>query len=169
MTARTFGRKGGIAAPAQRRTALLAHRPRSFEPIERQAAGDDEIAAKRAAFLAGERERGDGAAKAQLAAATETALRAFKAEVEFAALAADRSLKIAYLLWFVTGLAGGHRFYLRRPLSGAIQALLFASCLGAALAQYYPAFGGLALSWLWMLGDGFLIRRMYRTAGAGAR
>jgi len=164
MTARTFGRKGGIAAPAQRRTALIAHQPRSFEPIERQAAGDDDIAAKRAAFLAGERESAGGAPKAQLAAATETALRAFRAEVEFAGVPADRSLKIAYLLWFATGLAGGHRFYLRRPLTGAVQALLFLGCVGAVLAQYYPAFGGLAFSWLWMLADGFLIRRMFRTA-----
>jgi TM2 domain-containing membrane protein YozV len=166
MTARTFGRKGGIAAPAQRRTALLAHQPRSFEPIERQAAGDDEIAAKRAAFLAGERARADAPRNMQLAAATENALRALKSQVEFAAFPADRSLKIAYLLWFATGLAGGHRFYLRRPLTGTIQALIFLGCVGGAVAQYYPAFAGLALSWLWMLGDGFLIRRMYRTAGA---
>jgi TM2 domain-containing membrane protein YozV len=166
MTAQTFGRKGAAGAPAQRRTALVAHQPRSFQPIERQSGDDDEIAAKRAAFLVEERARADGGARPQFAAATENALRAFKAEVEFAALPADRSLKIAYLLWFVTGLAGGHRFYLRRPLTGAVQALLFAACLGAVLAQYYPAFAGLVLSWLWMLADGFLIRRMYRTAAA---
>ena len=43
----------------------------------------------------------------------------------------DRSLRIAYLLWFFLGLAGGHRFYLRRPMTGAIQALLFLGCVGA--------------------------------------
>jgi TM2 domain-containing membrane protein YozV len=167
MTARTFGRRGVIGAPPQRRAALVAHQPRSFQPIERQSDEEDEVEASRAAFVAEERARAESAASAPaFAAATETALRAFKAEVEFAALPADRSLKIAYLLWFVTGLAGGHRYYLRRPLTGAIQTLLFVGCLGAALAQYYPAFGGLALSWLWMLADGFLIRRMYRTAAA---
>ena len=166
MTARTFGRKGGIAAPAQRRTALIAHQPRSFEPIDRQAGGDDDIAAKRAAFLAAEKGRSGEAPKAHFAAATETALRAFWTQVEFGGPPADRSLKIAYPLWFATGLAGGHRFYLRRPLTGAVQALLFAACLGAVFAQYYPAFAGLAVSWLWMLADGFLIRRMYRTAGS---
>jgi TM2 domain-containing membrane protein YozV len=167
MTARTFGRRGVVGATAQRRTGLVAHQPRSFQPIARHAGDDDGIEARRAAFLAEERARAEGAATSlPFAAATETALRAFKAEVEFAALPADRSLKIAYLLWFVTGLGGGHRFYLRRPLTGAVQALLFAGCVGAVLAQYYPAFGGLALSWLWMLADGFLIRRMYRTAGA---
>jgi TM2 domain-containing membrane protein YozV len=165
MAAHSFGRKGAIGAPAQRRTALVAHQPRSFQPIERQAAGDEEIEARRAAFLAEEQARAKSSAL-PFAATSEIALRAFKAEVEFAALPADRSLKVAYLLWFVTGLAGGHRFYLRRPLTGAIQALVFAGCLGAVVAQYYTAFAGLALSWLWMLADGFLIRRMHRTAGA---
>lgn len=167
MTARTFGRRGVVGALSQRRTALVAHQPRSFEPIERQSGGDDEIEARRAAFVAEERDRtGAEATAVPFAAATESALRAFKAEVEFTALPADRSLKKAYLLWFGAGLAGAHRFYLRRPLTGAIQALLFAGCLGAVLAQYYQAFGGLALSWLWLLADGFLIRRMHRTAGA---
>ena len=166
MTARTFGRRGAVGAPAQRRAALVAHQPRSFEPIERQSGEDDDIEARRAAFVAEERARAATAKAAPFAGATESALRAFKAEVEFAALPADRSLKIAYLLWFVLGLAGGHRFYLRRPLTGAIQALLFLGCVGAVLAQYYPAFAGLALSWLWMLADGFLIRRLHRTAGA---
>ena len=167
MTARTFGRKGEIGAPAQRRTALIAHQPRSFQPIERQATDDDGVEARRAAFVAEERARADGAAAAlPFAAATEAALRAFKAEVEFAALPADRSLKVAYALWFVTGLAGGHRFYLRRPVTGAVQASFFAACVGAAVGQYYQAFGGLALSWLWMVADGFLIRRMHRTAAA---
>lgn len=163
MTARTFGRRGVVGAPAQRRAALVAHQPRSFEPIERQSADDDDIEARRAAFLSEESTR---APKGEPIAITESALRAFKAEVEFATLPTDRSLRTAYLLWFGLGLAGGHRFYLRRPLTGAIQALLFVGCVGAVLAQYYPAFGGLALSWLWMLADGFLIRRLYRTAGA---
>jgi TM2 domain-containing membrane protein YozV len=166
MTAQTFGRKGAVGAPAQRRAALVAHQPRSFEPIERQSGDDEDVEARRAAFVAEEHARAERDANAlPFAAVTESALRAFRSEVEFATLPADRSLKIAYLLWFGLGLAGGHRFYLRRPLTGAIQALLFLGCVGAVLAQYYPAFGGLALSWLWMLADGFLIRRMYRTAG----
>jgi TM2 domain-containing membrane protein YozV len=164
MTARTFGRRGVVGVAAQRRTALVAHQPRSFQPIERQSGDDDDSEARRAAFLSEERAR---APKGEpIAAIAESALRAFKAEVEFAALPTDRSLRTAYLLWFGLGLAGAHRFYLRRPLTGALQALLFAGCLGAVLAQYYPAFAGLALSWLWLLGDGFLIRRMHRAAGA---
>jgi TM2 domain-containing membrane protein YozV len=167
MTAPAFGRKNLIGAPAQRRSGLVAHQPRSFQPIERPSADDgDDVATRRAAFLSEERSRTDGPAKAEpFALATESALRAFKAEVEFPPLPADRSLKAAFVLWFFLGLAGGHRFYLRRPLTGAIQALLFFGCVGAVWAQYYPAFGGLAVSWLWMLADGFLIRRMHRTAG----
>ena len=77
----------------------------------------------------------------------------------------DRSLKTAYLLWFCLGLAGGHRLYLRRPLTGFLQAILFLGCWGAALMEYYRAFAGLALSCLWMVADGFLIGRLHRTSG----
>jgi TM2 domain-containing membrane protein YozV len=172
MTARSFGRKGAIgAAPSPPRIGLVAGQPRSFQPMHRKApAPDDEIEARRAAFVAEERARsgsGAGPAAQAVSAATESALRAFKARVEFESFPKDRSLRVAYLLWFVTGLAGGHRFYLRRPITGAIQALLFAGCVGAAVFyQYYPAFAGLGLSWLWMVADGFLIRAMYRSAGA---
>jgi TM2 domain-containing membrane protein YozV len=171
MAAGNFGRKGAIgAASAAPRIGLVAGQPRSFQPMhKRPPSSDDEIEARRAAFVAEERARtGSGRASIELpfSAATESALQAFKAQVEFDTLPADRSLKIAYLLWFVTGLAGGHRFYLRRPLTGALQALLFACCIGAAIAEYYPAFAGLGVSWLWMVADGFLIRRMYRAAGA---
>ena len=170
MTARGFGRKGAIgAAPSPPRIGLVAGQPRGFQPMQgRPLASDDELEARRTAFVAAERARAGGGsvqAAAALSAATESALRVFKAQVEFESFPADRSLRVAYLLWFFTGLAGGHRFYLRRPITGAIQALLFAGCVGTAVfAQYYPAFAGLGLSWLWMLGDGFLIRAMYRSA-----
>lgn len=157
MTAQTFGRKGAAGMPAQRRTTLVAHQPRSFEPIERQAGSDDEIAAKRAAFLAEER--------ARAAPPAETPLPAIEAEA--LPVPTDRSLKAAYAIWFFTGLAGGHRLYLRRPLTGTAQALLFLSCLGAVLGfQYYQAFAGLALSWLWYLADGIRLRALHLRSGA---
>jgi len=153
MTAHTFGRKGAIGAPAQRRAALVAHQPRSFQPI-REEKDEDEIAARRAAFVAEERAR---------AAPPPEALPP-SAEPEVAAT--DRSLKTAYALWFFLGLAGGHRFYLRRPLTGAGQALLFLTCLGAVtLFQYYQAFAGLALSWLWYLADGIRLRALHLRSG----
>jgi len=150
MTAPSFGRKGhaGAAAPAPRRAAFGARNPDHFEPIE-----IDEAALRRAAFIAEERARAQAPAEAEALPPEPAA-------------PSDRSLKTAYILWFATGLAGGHRFYLRRPLTGALQAALFAAGWGAALAEYYAGFGAVGLSCLWMLADGFLIARMKRTAGA---
>jgi TM2 domain-containing membrane protein YozV len=154
MTAHTFGRKGAIGAPAQRRSGLVAHQPRSFQPI-REEKDEDEIAARRAAFVAGERAR---------AAEPPPELVLPPAEAEL--VPTDCSLKTAYALWFLLGLAGGHRFYLRRPLTGAGQASLFLICLGAVtLLQYYQAFAGLALSWLWYLADGIRLRALHLRSG----
>ncbi|HST35128.1 MAG TPA: TM2 domain-containing protein, partial [Allosphingosinicella sp.] len=77
----------------------------------------------------------------------------------------DRRLAIAYALWFFTGLFGGHRFYLRRPLFGAAQALIFCGCVAAAVLQYYWAFAGLAVSWLWMLADGIRLKHLHAWSG----
>jgi len=157
MTARTFGRKGmvpGAAAAPSRRAAFVARDPDHFEPAE-----FDEAALRRAAFVAAERGRAAEQARAEQPAPADVALRE-------PIVATDKSLTTAYALWFAAGLAGAHRFYLRRPLSGALQAVLFLGCWGASLAEYYAAFGGLALSCLWMVADGFLIRRLHRTAGA---
>src|SRR6185295_3896517 len=97
-------------------------------------------------------------------ARAESALESFKAEAEL--VPTDRSLKAAYLVWFFLGLGGGHRIYLRRPLTGAAQALLFLACLGAVvLFQYYQAFAGLALAWLWYLADGIRLRRLHQLSG----
>ena len=150
MTARSFGRKGmaeGVAA-APRRRSVVAQEPRVAEPVL-----IDVAALRRAAFIAEERAR------------AETPAEAEALDLE-AAAPTDRSLRAAYALWFCTGLAGGHRFYLRRPLTGALQAAVFAGAWGAAIAEYYAAFGVVGLSCLGMLIDGFLIPRLHRTAGA---
>jgi TM2 domain-containing membrane protein YozV len=152
MTARTFGRKGdaGAIAAAPRRPVFGARNPDHFEPVE-----IDEAALRRAAFVAEERARAEAPAEAEgPALAPEPALPT------------DRSLRTAYLLWFCTGLAGGHRFYLRRPLTGAVQAALFAGAWGAAIAEYYAAFGVVAFSCLWMLADGLLMPRLHGSSGA---
>jgi len=154
MTAHTFGRKGAVGVPAQRRAALVAHQPRPFQPI-REEKDEDEIAARRAAFVAEERARA-------APPPPETLVPPAEAEI----VPTDRSLKAAYAIWFFLGLAGGHRFYLRRPLTGAAQALLFLTCLGAVtLFQYYQAFAGLALSWLWYLADGIRLRALHLRSG----
>ena len=120
-----------------------------------------------AAFVAKERARSGTKDEQVPDEAREQALRKFKAEA--APLPpTDRSLKVAYALWFLTGLAGGHRFYLRRPITGALQASIFASCVGAALLQYYWAFAGLSVSWLWFLVDGIRIKQLHLWSGKPA-
>jgi hypothetical protein len=164
MTAMGFGRKGvGGGAIAPRRASLVtSQQPRSFQPM-RDADPEADAEQRRAAFLAEERAR--GAAPAALPAAeTEKVLAAIKAEPVL--VPTDRSLRTAYLLWFFLGLGGGHRFYLRRPWTGAIQALLFLGCLAAVAGfQYYEAFAGLALSWLCYLADGIRLRRLHLRSG----
>lgn len=150
MTARSFGRKGmaaSFATAPSRRAAFGARNPDHFEAVE-----IDENALRRAAFVAEERARKETPAEASLPCEP--------------AAPTDRSLKTAYILWFCAGLAGGHRFYLRRPLTGAVQAAALAGGWGAAIAEYYAGFAMVGLSCLWMLADGFLIARMHKTAGA---
>ena len=167
MTAQGFGRKGAAGAIAPRRKQLVtSQQPRSFEPMRGVEISEDESEQRRAAFLAEERARGaPEAAPAELPTIeAELALAALKAETP--PPPTDRKLSIAYAIWFLLGLAGGHRFYLRRPLTGALQALLFLACLGAvALLQYYQAFAGLALSWLWYLADGIRLKRLHLWSG----
>lgn len=167
MTAQTFGRKGRIGEPAQRRAGLVAHQPRSFQPARREAASaDNDVEARRTAFVAEEQVRNASESPSALpSVAIGWALRAFKAKAGDPTPPTDRSLKVAYSLWFLLGLAGGHRFYLRRPVTGSLQALLLCGYLGAVMAQYYWAFAGLGLSWLWMLADGIRLRTLFMTAG----
>lgn len=164
MTARSFGRKGGIGEPARRRAALVAHAPRSFKP---QAAPQEDFGSRRAAFLDEEHQRG-APLEPDAPSALEALLDGIKAWRKPVPRAApvDRSLKAAWPIWFLLGLAGGHRFYLRKPITGALQALLFLGCLGAViLFQRYEAFFGLGLSWLWMLIDGIRLKKLFMTAG----
>jgi TM2 domain-containing membrane protein YozV len=168
MTAYGFGRKGvSDVAAAPRRAGLLAsQQPRSFQPMRDVADPGEDAEARRAAFLAQERGRdAPPAGPAALPSAEiEKAAEALKAESVL--VPTDRSLRTAYLLWFFLGLGGGHRFYLRRPLTGAIQASLFLGCVGAVVAiQYYEAFAGLALSWLWYLADGIRLRHLHKYSG----
>jgi TM2 domain-containing membrane protein YozV len=163
MTARTFGRRGmadpGPGAISTRRAALLGNDPAPAREA-------DEIAAKREAFLAAERAQEAVSAREPLPRASEEQIRAVLAGPDAMVYPpTDRSLRIAYALWFVLGLAGAHRLYLRRPLSGGLQATIFLGCWGATLAQYYWAFAGLAVTCVWMMIDGFLLKTMHDRSG----
>ncbi len=144
MTARTFGRKG----------------------ISEESGGA--IQSRRAAFLASERSRGDRAAETEVFPAPARAEPAGERELEPPAQARQpvgpRSLKIAYALWLVLGIAGAHRLYLGRTRSGALQAAICAGCFAATWMQYYQAFAGLAICWLWMFADGIQLKKMHAEA-----
>ena len=168
MTAYSFGRKGvagGAVAP--RRASLVSEpKPRSFQPMRDVADPEDGAQRRRAAFLAEERARSapQPSAEEMPAAETEAALAALR--VERGPPPTDRSLRTAYAIWFFLGLGGGHRFYLRRPITGAIQAVILLACLGAvAIFQYYQAFAGLGLSWLWYLADGIRLKHLHLWSG----
>jgi TM2 domain-containing membrane protein YozV len=142
----------------------------------RKGTGDDSgapvVQSRRAAFLATERERADRAADTEVFPAPTRAdlARAQAAPEQEAAPVArrrpvgSRSLKLSYALWLVLGIAGAHRLYLGRTLSGAIQATLCVGSLAAVWMQYYEAFAGLALCWVWMFLDGLKLKQMHAEA-----
>lgn len=145
MNARTFGKKGSVGG------------------------GETPAVSRRAAFLAQERARADGesrTAETEVFPGRETTIAD---RIEFVDTpkkqrepVGPRSYGLTWTLWFVTGLAGVHRLYLGRYLTGAIQAALFIGCVTLVFGfQRYPAYLGLAISWLWMLIDGLSLKKMY--------
>ena len=161
MTAGSFGRKGsGGPAPSPPRSALLSGGPRSFQPMQGRApAPNDELAARRAAFVAEERAR-----RAQPQAAdTSHGTTPMPTNVR------EKSTGMAYLLWFFLCGLSAHRFYLGLPVSAVIQLALMP--IGYVLVFSGSAIGLLAIlcGGLWMLGDAFLIPSMVRQANGRLR
>lgn len=76
----------------------------------------------------------------------------------------EKSVGVAYLLWFFLGGLSGHRFYLGYSTSAAIQASLtpiaYAMLVAGSLFGVLPLFA----AGLWILGDAFLIPGMVRQA-----
>lgn len=139
---------GGISA---RRTALLGLAPAAPAPET------DNARARRAAFIAEERARGAAPAPDETLAFDVT-----PAAMSEAVWGRPKSLAVAYALWLILGIAGAHRFYLGRPITGALQALLgVGSWALLATIEYYPAFAGMAVALLWMSADAYLIRKMH--------
>src|SRR3954467_521111 len=100
MTALGFGRKGAAGAVAPRRTKLVADQgPRSFQPMRDVTDPSEGAEARRAAFLAQERDRDAPASPPALPSdQAEQVLASLKAESVL--VPTDRSLKTSYLLWF---------------------------------------------------------------------
>jgi TM2 domain-containing membrane protein YozV len=148
MTA-TFGRKGlsESGAPASRRAAFLGeHRA----PADRVAETEVFPAPVRFAFV-------------KESAQDEAPAPAFARQ---ARPVGPRSLKLTYALWLLLGIAGAHRLYLGRTISGALQAAICIGCFAAMALQYYQAFAGLAICWLWMFADGIQLKKMHDEATA---
>jgi len=159
MTAGTFGRKGVVGTPAQRRAGLVAHQPRSFQPAILERPAEDDVESRRAAFLAAEHARKEERADA------ESLLSRWKPAPK---VVGPRSLLIAYLLWGLLGSLGAHRFYLGRTISGALLACLTFGSWALVIAQTYEAFAAALVGALWLFADGFLIKSMHRLATGGA-
>lgn len=75
-----------------------------------------------------------------------------------------KSLIVAYLLWWFLGLAGVHRFYLGRYISGFVQLLL--SLVGGILAYVYVGLPLLLIVLLWWALDAFLTYGMVNKENA---
>jgi TM2 domain-containing membrane protein YozV len=167
MTGRTFGRRGIIdSGPAVPRAAF-GHAPVRAERmgICPQPDSDDELATRRAAFLAEERRRKAEGPPPE-AADDFVSPRPTRAGP---IIIREKSLPVAYVLWFFAGAIGAHRFYLGTPVSGMIQLTLWVINLAMLMSGQYAAVVGLFAAAIWLLVDGFLILGLHRKACERAR
>ena len=153
----SFGRKGlepGQSAPGA---------PRVTRP-----AADDEIARKREAFIAAERAR---RGETESGGVSDVAARyQSTGHTPFSQVRPERSVWMAYLLWFILGQISAHRFYLGAYRSAIAQTGLFFSWVVLALAAptrshdtLGPVLAVLMIGWIiWVVGDVFLIRGLHR-------
>jgi hypothetical protein len=152
----SFGRKG--LSPGEAVPSL----PRTTRP-----AVDDDIARKREAFLAAERAR---RVEVEGGISDVAARYSASAHSPFSQVRPERSLFMAYLLWFVLGQISAHRFYLGAYRSAIAQVGLFFGWITLAISapeRSYdtlgPVLAVLAIGWcLWVIGDVFFIRGLHR-------
>lgn len=76
----------------------------------------------------------------------------------------QKSILLAYLLWFFLGGIGAHRFYLGYNNSGIAMALLLAGTLVFGIAAFLSPilYVGLLIWGLWVLADAVMIPFMAR-------
>ncbi|MBN6205213.1 NINE protein [Ralstonia pickettii] len=72
----------------------------------------------------------------------------------------QKSIALAYVLWFFLGQIGIHRFYTGRIITGILQLLLGVS--GWATKWLLLGYIPLGILWLWLFVDIFLIPGMCR-------
>ena len=163
MTVRTFGRKGcedGSAAP--RRDAIVPEeRARGFGQAQ-PAIDDDEMARRREAFIAEERARKARLAENPQAEGSDPAAHR-------STHVREKSMGVAFALWFGLGAVGAHRFYLGFPVSGTVQASLWIVSWMMVLGGFQYAIFGAMIGGFWILTDCVVIPRLTRTANARAQ
>jgi TM2 domain-containing membrane protein YozV len=145
---------------------------------------DGEIARLREAFIASERARRaeegelpeNGYHGAGVAATIPRAHRASRSSKT--ASHTEKSLFLAYILWFFACVLSAHRFYLGAYGSAVAQAgtflggllmLMFVASTTHADGWGFIAAGAMAIASIWMLADVFLLPGMHRRANASAR
>lgn len=156
----SFGRKGMTGAPA-----MAAPRP-GFGTAERAPKATVDGAAmaeRRAAFLAAEHAR-----QAEQPSYPEAGTGRLPANAT-PVYVREKSMGMAYLLWFVIGGISAHRFYLGYTASGAVQLTLLLLSYGLLIGMSPIGFFLLIGAWLWILGDAFVIPSMTREANERIR
>ena len=159
----SFGRKGiePGAAPAVSGLDTLRNGARPTQPRQPSAPSDD-LARKREAFLAAERaRRGESG---------EGGLSSSGGGYCAAAVRPERSLAMAYVLWFLFGQFSVHRFYLGRFQSAVIQfalamfswMLILGGIGGGSGSMGLAGFAVLVVWGLWVLSDVFFIHSIHR-------
>lgn len=74
----------------------------------------------------------------------------------------QKEVGITYILWLLLGTLGVHRFYLGFNSSAAVMLVL--TVLGWITAVLLVGFVLLAVVWVWVIADAFLIPGLVRTA-----
>ena len=129
----------------------------------RKGSEDAVMASRREAFIASERVR-----REQASIETPEVARIPEA-VSRPIFVREKSVAVAYMLWFFFGAISAHRFYLGYPSSAVMQASLWiVSWMMVAAGFIFAAFGLLAAA-LWMIGDAFFIPGLCRGANERAR
>ena len=138
----------------------------------RKVSHDEEMARRREAFIAAERARRASAGEASPPGASPAFASASPVQASAAprvVVLPEKSVGMAYLLWFFLGALSIHRFYLGYAASGAVQVGLWLVGWGTVISG--SAFGVfLLIGWMiWLFGDAFLIPAMARRKNEEAR
>jgi len=133
-------------------------------------AATSDLKARRAAFIAAERSRQVRNLDDERPGAETPVAQSIPAGPFFVP---EKSMALAYILWFFLGGFSAHRFYLGYTTSGAAQLGLrffgFVLLIAGITSPATAALGGLMVivSTLWTLFDVFLIPGMCRNASRG--